>query len=144
RARLTLTYSALFLAGGLLLITIMVVSVHDSIYRQPSTSEVHRQVEQSIGKVGPATRHPQDPEASALEEKIRRDIRDDSLQRLAVLSLCVLGVLVVFSGGTGWWVTGRALGRLRRVTEATRQASETTLHNRLDLPGPDDEIKELG
>jgi signal transduction histidine kinase len=144
RTRLTLTYGALFLCGGVLLIAIMVAVVRNSIYQQPSTQEVHQRVEQTIGHIEHDLQPEDDPAASALEEHIRQKLRDDSLQELTVLALCVLGVLIAFSGGAGWWVTGRVLRRLRKITEATRQASETTLHKRLNLHGPDDELKELG
>jgi signal transduction histidine kinase len=36
------------------------------------------------------------------------------------------------------------LARVRQVTEAARSAGESNLHQRLDLPGPRDEIKDLG
>jgi hypothetical protein len=44
----------------------------------------------------------------------------------------------------GWVVAGRALRPLQTITTTTRQISEENLHERLALPGPPDELKDLG
>src|SRR5262249_37266052 len=43
-----------------------------------------------------------------------------------------------------WVVAGRVLRPLRTITEAAHNASVTSLHQRLALTGPDDELKKLG
>jgi len=43
----------------------------------------------------------------------------------------------------GWLVAGRFLKPLRTITATTQEISATNLHERLDLSGPDDELKEL-
>lgn len=56
-------------------------------------------------------------------------------------------VLVAFTGVAGaiaFWLARRSLDRIGEVTAAARDISERDLGRRLDLPGPDDEIKELG
>ena len=45
--------------------------------------------------------------------------------------------------GLGWLVAGRLLRPLRTITAAAREISASTLHERLNLPGPDDELTEL-
>ena len=44
----------------------------------------------------------------------------------------------------GWIAAGRILRPVRTLIKTTRQISATSLHERLALDGPDDEIKELG
>jgi signal transduction histidine kinase len=44
----------------------------------------------------------------------------------------------------GWWMAGRVLSPLRRMTATARQISAENLHQRLALDGPHDELKELG
>jgi signal transduction histidine kinase len=54
--------------------------------------------------------------------------------------------LVIMAGASltiGWLVAGRFLRPLRTITATTREISATNLHERLDLTGPDDELKEL-
>lgn len=57
----------------------------------------------------------------------------------------ISGALIATSvaAGAGWWIAGRTLQPLRTVTETARQVSATTLDERIDLDGPDDELKEL-
>ena len=55
-----------------------------------------------------------------------------------------LAIMTVVSIGLGWLVAGRMLGKLRTITAAARSVSASSLHARLALQGPDDELKELG
>jgi signal transduction histidine kinase len=48
------------------------------------------------------------------------------------------------SVGLGWLVAGRMLRKLRTITTAARSISAGNLHARPSLPGPDDELRELG
>ena len=44
----------------------------------------------------------------------------------------------------GWLIAGRVLRPLSTITAAARRISASSLHERLALHGPDDELKELG
>lgn len=57
------------------------------------------------------------------------------------LALVIVAVLALLAG---WLVAGRILRPIRTITRAARQISSTSLHERLALDGPDDELKELG
>ncbi|PZS05767.1 MAG: hypothetical protein DLM70_05950 [Chloroflexi bacterium] len=59
-------------------------------------------------------------------------------------SLASLGVVLVFGALGTWWVVGRALMPVRRVNRAAQEIGMETLHRRLALTGPDDELKRLG
>ncbi|MBE1530483.1 sensor histidine kinase [Actinomadura algeriensis] len=61
-----------------------------------------------------------------------------------VQSGIALAIMSLASIGLGWVVAGRILRRLRVVTATTREISATDLHERLALPGPADELKDLG
>ncbi|MGH3211742.1 MAG: histidine kinase dimerization/phospho-acceptor domain-containing protein, partial [Trebonia sp.] len=54
-----------------------------------------------------------------------------------------LGIMVVVAAALGWFVAGRALRPLRRITESARRISATNLHERLAIDGPDDDLREL-
>jgi signal transduction histidine kinase len=45
--------------------------------------------------------------------------------------------------GSGWLVAGRLLRPVRAITAAAKRISATSLHERLNLDGPDDDLKEL-
>jgi two-component system sensor histidine kinase VanS len=51
--------------------------------------------------------------------------------------------MTVVSITLGWLVAGRVLRPLRAMTTTTRHISERNLHERLALPGPRDELKDL-
>jgi signal transduction histidine kinase len=69
---------------------------------------------------------------------------DAALHQLIVDSAIALGVMAVLSVWLGWVIAGRALRPLRTITETAREISASNLHRRLDLKGPDDELKQLG
>ena len=51
--------------------------------------------------------------------------------------------MTVVSAVLGWIVAGRVLRPLRQITAATRRISADNLHERLAMPGPGDELKDL-
>jgi signal transduction histidine kinase len=52
-------------------------------------------------------------------------------------------VITVVAVAAGWFIAGQALRPLRAVTATAQQISATTLDQRIDLDGPDDELREL-
>jgi signal transduction histidine kinase len=63
--------------------------------------------------------------------------------QLLVGSGIALVVIAVAAMAIGWLIAGRVLRPLRTITAAARRISASNLHERLDLGGPDDELKEL-
>jgi signal transduction histidine kinase len=63
--------------------------------------------------------------------------------QLLIASGIALAIMAGVSLAVGWLVAGRFLRPLRTITATTREISATNLHERLDLAGPDDELKEL-
>jgi signal transduction histidine kinase len=63
--------------------------------------------------------------------------------QLVIASGIALAIMAVASLAPGWLVAGRFLRPLRTITATTREISATNLHERLNLTGPDDELKEL-
>jgi len=66
------------------------------------------------------------------------------LNQLLAGSAVALGVMAVVSVALGWGVAGRVLRSLREMTAAARRISEDNLQERLAVPGPGDELKDLG
>jgi signal transduction histidine kinase len=58
-------------------------------------------------------------------------------------SAIALAVMVVVSVAAGWVVAGRVLRPLRVMTATTRRISADSLHERLAIDGPGDELKDL-
>jgi len=57
--------------------------------------------------------------------------------------LAVLGFLLVFGLVGGWFLAGRMLAPLARITDAARMAATGSLSHRVRLPGRKDEFREL-
>ncbi|WP_243718785.1 HAMP domain-containing sensor histidine kinase [Actinomadura sp. KC06] len=122
RLRLTLLYGLLFFMAGALLLFVMSVLMADI-----------------LGGVKVIGFNISDEEAAALQ----RQFVEQTMRQLVGRSLLALGGVGVITLVLGWFVADRALSPLQRVTTTARRLSESTLHERIALEGPDDEIKEL-
>lgn len=65
------------------------------------------------------------------------------LRAFAPVAALVLGFLLVLGLAGGWWLAGRMLAPLDRITHATRVAATGSLSHRIELDGPGDEFREL-
>jgi signal transduction histidine kinase len=70
--------------------------------------------------------------------------RASDSHQLLVDSGIALGIMAALALLTGWLVAGRMLRPIRTITRTARRISSTSLHERLALDGPQDELKELG
>src|SRR5256885_8847792 len=67
----------------------------------------------------------------------------DLLRNFAPIAAIVMAFLLVFGLLGGWFLAGRMLAPLTRITDATRMAATGTLDHRIRLPGRSDEFREL-
>ncbi|MDX6313766.1 MAG: hypothetical protein QOF44_3230 [Streptomyces sp.] len=157
RAKMTLLYGGLFLISGAALLAITFVLVqHAVVGEHPKSSDYNflpspsssGGIKPPDNSAGPA--ESQQPQVSALDtisaaaQKALARQSAAVMHQLLVNSGIALGVMAVFSIVLGWIVAGRILRPLRTITAAARDISETSLHQRLALDGPGDELKELG
>jgi two-component system sensor histidine kinase VanS len=70
-------------------------------------------------------------------------IRSNLLHVFAPRAAAVLAFLLVFGLVGGWLLAGRMLAPLARITDATRTAATGSLAHRIQLPGRNDEFREL-
>jgi signal transduction histidine kinase len=138
RLRLTLLYSGLFLASaaGLLAIAYALVA------HQLSGPMRAR----SAGSPPVPTPSPHAPgvvTSSGGADQLQAQQAADLHQFLVTCGIA-LAIMAVVAVVLGWVVAGRVLRPLRVMTSTTRHISERNLHHRLALPGPSDELKDLG
>jgi two-component system sensor histidine kinase VanS len=69
--------------------------------------------------------------------------RSDPLNGFAYPAAMVLAFLLVFGLLGGWFLAGRMLAPLTRITDATRMAGNGSLSHRIQLEGRKDEFREL-
>ncbi len=65
------------------------------------------------------------------------------LLELRTISLIGFGLVALLTGAGAYWIAGLTLRPVKRVSEAARRISASTLDTRLALDGPHDEVKEL-
>jgi two-component system sensor histidine kinase VanS len=70
-------------------------------------------------------------------------IRSNLLHVFAPRAAAVLAFLLVFGLVGGWFLAGRMLAPLARITDATRTAAAGSLSHRIQLEGRKDEFREL-
>ena len=132
RMRLTVVYWCLFVISGAALLAVTVA------LWQSSTGVANQVAQAGAGAPSPPSR------PSAPPGVIQENQRTSDLDRLLVVSAIALGIMAVPAVAVGWLVAGRYLRPLRTITTTARTISATNLHERLNLDGPDDELKELG
>jgi signal transduction histidine kinase len=158
RLRLTLLYVGLFLASAACLLTITYFLLEGQLPQVTTSGGAIA----ANGGSGPVTAGGSAagscaaaPGAAALTpgqvyacqpllQAVAVRVGRDALNQLLIESAIALGVMAVASVGLGWLMAGRVLRPLRTITAAARCVSARSLHQRIAMTGPDDELKELG
>ena len=165
RARLTLLYGSLFLASGTVLLVIVGLlwgNATDGTFllSSPVPTNIFHLSALGPPPAGLVTQHghlvPVVPiggagSFAAKKQQVFGQLHSLAVQQhahdfhqLLLYSAVALAIMAMLSIGLGWLIAGRVLRPLRTITVATRDISASNLHARLDLHGPEDELKELG
>jgi len=140
RLRLTVMYSSTFLACSAAVLALAYL-----LFGQ-ATRPVAR-VSQGVHHTGPGIAGSQLSTAAeqATKELINAGITQIAFDRqvLLIALAIALGIFAVVATVIGWLLAGRVLNPLSTITAAARRISASSLHERLALHGPDDELKEL-
>ena len=155
RLRLTLLYVGLFLASAACLLTITYFLVQRQL-PQVTTNGGVIAITGGGGGVGAASGSCSPSQGTVLPapgqlsvcqpllQEVAVRVGRDTLNQLLIESGIALGIMAVASVGLGWLMAGRVLSPLRTITSAARRISARSLHQRIAMTGPDDELKELG
>ncbi|GAA2276636.1 HAMP domain-containing sensor histidine kinase [Actinomadura luteofluorescens] len=144
RTRLTLVYGSLFLVTSAALVAVTyLLTVRTMDGRFTSRQNVDGATITRLralavdGDLTELVRLKADADRELARQK--HDVLEQLLQS-SLVTMLVLGVLAVV---IGYVVAGRMLRPLHTVTATARRLSESTLHERIALDGPQDEIKDL-
>ena len=160
RLRLTLLYVGLFLVSAACLLTITYFLVERQLPApltisngqiagvngsgQPITGGTSISTACGLPQNGSLSAPAQTNPCAAAIQQAAAGLRNDTLNQLLMESGIALGIMAVASVGLGWLMAGRVLSPLRTITAAARRISARSLHQRIAMTGPDDELKELG
>jgi signal transduction histidine kinase len=135
RVRLTLAYWMLFIISGaaVLALTAAIWQGTSKTVRAPTPA---RQAAGTPGGI-PGGTHPGGVMLAGSQHST-------DLHKLLIASGLSLAIVAIPAITLGWLVAGRYLRPLRTITATARDISATNLHERLELAGPQDELKQLG
>ena len=146
RARLTIVYGGLFLVAGVVLVGLSYLLVRANL------PELDNKLYVRLEKLGPGADQPvtlpdgRSATTGELLDTARQAVaqqRTDTLHSLLQWSAVALAVVAVAAIAVGWLVAGRALRPLHVITGTARRVADRSLHERIALDGPRDELKEL-
>ncbi|OIJ67336.1 sensor histidine kinase [Streptomyces mangrovisoli] len=149
RIRLTLLYGGMFLIAGILLLSIIYLLAAQAINtgNQPlfkivsGTSQI-----KVVSEHCPAISTPNTLQLGEFNEAVAHCLdlqRQSALDNLLSRSLLALLGLAVIAFAFGYAMAGRVLSPLGRITRTARAVAGSDLSRRIELDGPDDELKEL-
>ncbi|MEV7013002.1 ATP-binding protein [Streptosporangium sp. NPDC051022] len=146
RMRLTLLYGALFFATGSVLLWFTYLLTARAL-RQQFVMKLNKAILPSgpVTDVLPRTvidGTPVEQMARQVQTEVEAraaGVLDEMLRSSLVVMILVGGIALLL----GYLVADRALRPLDRVTETAQRLSESTLHERIALQGPQDEVKRL-
>ena len=148
RLRLTALYGSLFLASGAGLLTVINILARSWPWAAPPfvTAAGRNQVMLAPGQVIPGRISAVPQRAPFRAEWLARLAAEHAatLNQLLAESAIGLGVMTAAAAVLGWLVAGRVLRPLRVMTANARAISADDLSGRLAVPGPGDELKDLG
>ncbi|MBL8592049.1 MAG: HAMP domain-containing histidine kinase [Devosia sp.] len=145
RTRLSLLYAGAFFVAGVALIVAIYLYLGVVLDRQFSIRLVTDDAPTAEGQLGaPGVLPPRDlmDEAGRISVMVRQ-ARVNTLDTMLMVSFILVGILTLMAGVIGWLVAGQALQPLRDITATARRVADRSLHERIALTGPNDEIKDL-
>jgi signal transduction histidine kinase len=140
RLRLTVLYGGVCLVFGAILLAVAYLLTWGTVIPAGTITATPQ----------PAAASGQNPAGPSVQQENQRQPQNEAEQITVDRELLLLrsGIaLVIVSAaavGAGWLLACRVLRPLSTITATARRISASSLHERLALPGPDDELKELG
>lgn len=142
RTRLTLWYSAAFFAAGAAVIAAVYFVVGDRIGNNLPTLGLSRT---DIDTVDITVSVDAETRQRVAEEFLSaQDAYNDETMRWVLLwSIAALALVGLLAVTAGWLIAGRALRPIDEITGTARRVADRSLHERINLEGPNDEVKRL-
>jgi signal transduction histidine kinase len=155
---------ALLLVVGMLVTGVIALTINASVYQQSVYSSPTQLQDAMLKELGVSRAtaeayvraHPESVFDSGTDRPVRggqsvngafqnalEKAQRDATRRSRRWSVVVIAVLAIITGVAGWFIAGRALRPVRLLTSRARTASAADLSARVDLKGPDDELKDL-
>jgi signal transduction histidine kinase len=139
RLRLAATYGVLFFVCGALLLALASGVTISRTSAAAAPVNASPTPGSALAQANARIRELQD-QLSAMSGQVHSDVS----RQLVIGSVIALAIMTVVSVALGWMMAARALRPVQQMTAAAQRISEDNLNERLAVPGPADELKELG
>jgi len=137
RWRITFLYSTVLFLVAALLLGALYFSLHASLKDEHVSNRYRGAVVVFPSSVN------EEPQVFVNVSDFERQVDKHALATLRSFSFGALGALFLISLGVGWVISGRVLQPIDRIAGVAERIQATDLSQRIDLEGPDDELKRL-
>lgn len=141
RMRLTVLYGGLFFVAGSVLLWFIYLLTARALNQRFRLVIASAQGDDPLARLMTTL-----PNGNVLVQRLRTDVQQgaaDVLDEMLRSSLIIMVLVGCVALVLGYLVADRALRPLDRVTETAQRLSESNLHERIALDGPQDEVKRL-
>lgn len=144
RFRLSLAYAlAVFATGAVLLLAVYLRQAHQLNRSIVVTGQTVSAINTRTGIQLDFRYFGSDELVMSYFELVERETERQSLREFRNASLPGLGVLAIAAFASGWLLAGWTLSPMGRMAAVAREISGTELSRRINMHGPDDELKDL-
>ena len=147
RLRLTVSYGVLFFVIGFLLLALSYVLLRQVAIKNPGEIANHTAqglhlsrayLQQYISSPSGGREN-----VGTFMRQVQDQVISEVLRALIGVTFWALAFATLVSVVAGWWMAGRTLRPVQEISAVARRLSASTLHERIDLKGPKDELRQL-
>ena len=147
RLRLTLSYGLLFFVVGFLLLVLSYLLLQQVVVSNPgelaARTAKHLHLSQAYLQQNMPSPSGGQQTVGAFMRQLQDQVISELLRALLPTTFWALAIATAVSVVVGWWMAGRMLRPMQEISTVARRLSASTLHERIALKGPKDELREL-
>ena len=147
RLRLTLSYGLLFFVVGFLLLALSYLLLRQVAVSNPgelaTRTARHLHLPQTYLQQNMPSPSGGQQTVGAFMRQLQDQVLSELLRALFGTTFWALAIATLVSVVAGWWMARRMLRPVQEISAVARRLSASTLHERIALKGPKDELREL-
>lgn len=147
RLRLTLSYGLLFFVVGFLLLVLSYLLLQRVVVSNPgelaARTAQHLHLSQAYLQQNMPSPSGGQQTVGAFMRQLQDQVLSELLRALLPTTFWALAIATAVSVVVGWWMAGRMLRPMQEISTVARRLSASTLHERIALKDPKDELREL-
>ena len=140
RFRITILYSTVLFVLAAVLVAALYLALLSTLRNEPSFARI---TDFSADINGDGVSQPSERLLITDLRGFERAANRNTVENMREYALSALGVLFLVSFGVGWVISGRVLSPIGRITNVADHIQATDLSQRIELQGPEDELKRL-